>query len=347
MNRGERDGPERRVVGRNRPGKGCRPHLPHRLRIMVPREAGAVGLLLLAVICLPAAAVAATPVSPVEREFHVITPDAPLIQLAHGHVDTASLMVYVDGRAWIRDLDFRVRARSGVLVPLRPWREQGAGAADERVLVIVTYRFLGVPVPQRRDLRPVVSQPRPAEDGTAAPLFSTPAATEAWRTDNLQVSGSKTVQVSSGSRRELAVDQNLRLNIVGQLTEDIFVRAFLSDDNLPVVPEGNTEELQDIDKVLVQLRGPNWASTLGDFVAERQGTIFGNYRRKLQGVEAKVTPGRARAEVLAGSPRGRYRTLEIRGQESDQGPYYLGSDAQASNLFVVAGSERVTLDGHP
>ena len=36
---------------------------------------------------------------------------------------------------------------------------------------------------------------------------------------------------------------------------DIAVRAFLSDDNLPVVPEGNTEELRDIDKVLVEADG--------------------------------------------------------------------------------------------
>ena len=77
-----------------------------------------------------------------------------------------------------------------------------------------------------------------------------------WRDGGLRVTGSKTVQVSSGSRREMTVDQNLRLNINGRLTPEIGVRAFLSDDNLPVVPEGNTEELKDIDKVLVEISWP-------------------------------------------------------------------------------------------
>ena len=104
----------------------------------------------------------------------------------------------------------------------------------------------------------------------------------------------------------MTVDQNLRLNITGQLTEDIFVRAFLSDDNLPVVPEGNTEELRDIDKVLVELQAPHWQATLGDFVARRTGTVFGDYQRKLQGMSVNarggpgtpVGPGRVAARAI-------------------------------------------------
>ena len=78
--------------------------------------------------------------------------------------------------------------------------------------------------------------------------------------------GSKTVRMASGNRRELVVDQNLRLNISGHLTEDIAVEATLSDDNLPVVPEGNTEELRDIDRVRVDVTAPTWNAVLGDFV---------------------------------------------------------------------------------
>ncbi|MBE0564706.1 MAG: hypothetical protein IH621_02010, partial [Krumholzibacteria bacterium] len=214
------------------------------------------------------------------------------------------------------------------------------------VVVIVVYRFLPVPVVPRRDLRPVTAAPE-VDRATGAPLFAPPVYEEAWRAENLRVTGSKTVQVASGSRRELTVDQNLRLTLTGQLTRDIAVRAFLSDDNLPVVPEGNTEELQDVDKVLVELRARSWAATLGDFVAERRGSEFGDYRRKLQGISVEADPGPVRAEILAGSPRGRYRTLQIRGQESNQGPYFLGGGSAGANLFVVAGSERVTLDGQP
>lgn len=282
-----------------------------------------------------------------EQEFRLVPREAKSLQLSHGFVDAASVRVFVDGQLWQLNQDYRVRARSGLIVPQRNWLPATADslAASDQALVMITYDFLPVLLPPRRDLRPV----SPAPDFSAATpdggLFATDQAESDWQTGNLQVRGSKTVQVSSGSRREMTVDQNLRLTIMGQLTPDIAVRAFLSDDNLPVVPEGNTEELRDVDKVLVELMATSWRATLGDFVARRQGTTFGNYRRKLQGISLMADPGQTEFEILAGSPRGIYRTLQIRGQEANQGPYYLGGSSNAGNLFIVAGSERVTLDG--
>jgi len=286
-------------------------------------------------------------VRPAEQEFRLVPAGSIPLKLSHEFVDAVTVRVFVDGRLWQPERDYRVRARSGLLIPLRNWvtAADDSTATAKKALVMVTYNFLPVPVPSRRDLRPVAANPTQMDGSTERGLFAPPDEVQDWRTSDLRVSGSKTVQVASGSRREMTVDQNLRLTIVGQLTPDIAVRAFLSDDNLPVVPEGNTEELRDIDKVLVELTAPVWHATLGDFVARRRGTTFGNYRRKLQGVSLQADPGATDFEILAGSPRGLYRTLQIRGQEANQGPYFLGGSGAAGNLFIVAGSERVTLDG--
>ncbi len=282
-----------------------------------------------------------------EQEFRLVPAGTRMLQLSHGFIDAASVRVFVEGKLWTVDLDYRVRARSGIIVPQRKWvlAPADSSGAPSQALVIVSYDFLPVLLPPRRDLRPVAAVPDLTAPAAPNGLFTAGQSDSNWRTGNLQVSGSKTVQVSSGSRREMTVDQNLRLTIMGQLTPEIAVRAFLSDDNLPVVPEGNTEELRDVDKVLVELMATSWRATLGDFVARRQNTVFGNYRRKLQGISLTANPGRTEFEVLAGSPRGLYRTLQIRGQEANQGPYYLGGSSNAGNLFIVAGSERVTLDG--
>ncbi len=276
-----------------------------------------------------------------ETEF-ILGPvrDNPL-QLEHTFLDRNSVKIYVDGHPWIQGEDFQVRSRSGLIIPLRLW-----SVSEEKALVVVQYSYLPVAVPPRLDLRPVAKPPtlNPATgrlESSSTPTFSD----NMWSAGNLEVSGSKTVQVSSGNRREMTVDQNLRLTIMGQLTDDIAVRAFLSDDNLPVIPEGNTEELRDIDKVLVEMIAENWSATLGDFVARRSGSTYGNYRRKLQGFSLEAHPGQANFEALAGSPRGLYRTLQIRGQESNQGPYFLAGAGGGQNLFLVAGSEKVTLDG--
>ena len=343
-----------------RPGRGSRFLVGPAGRLLGAR--GLAGLLALLLAAPSALALAADDGRLRETEYRLVTPGTQPLKLAHGYCDPASFTVTVEGQAWRVGDDYRVRARSGVVVPLRPWGAVpaapdtlgGPAAAATRVLVVIDYAFLPVPVPARQDLRPVGQAPgRPGVSGDrTAPeflpdgqYFRPENAAGTWNDGSLQVSGSKTVQVSSGNRREMTVDQNLRLNITGQLTRDIAVRAFLSDDNLPVVPEGNTEELRDIDKVLVEMTGPAWKATLGDFVARRQGTAFGGYRRKLQGFSLEAEPGPGRVELLAGSPRGLYRTLQIRGQESNQGPYYLGGGASGDNLFIVAGSERVTLDG--
>jgi len=284
-----------------------------------------------------------------ETEFRLAPAGAEPVKLLHNFLENKSLKLYVDGKLWQEGESYRLQSRSGLIIPLRHWRGRPTDAdstrADARVLLAIRYNYLPVSLPARKDLR--VVSPAPAVDpATGLATGTVPVPPEiAWQTGQLEVNGSKTVQVSSGSRREMTVDQNLRLNIVGRLTDDISVRAFLSDDNLPVVPEGNTEELKDIDKVLVELQAPRWRATLGDFVAWTRGTAFGNYRRKLQGFNLAATPPAANLEVLAGSPRGLYRTLEIRGQEANQGPYYLGGGATGASLFIVAGSERVTLDG--
>jgi len=276
-----------------------------------------------------------------ETEFFLVSPQTAEIRLAHPFVQAASVQAIVDGRPWLAGADFRLRAKDGVWIPLRPL----CPADGPQALVVLTYRFCPVPVFPRRDLHPFRSGP----PDRAAAIPGTPALPVGGAAEEaagrLNVHGSKSVRVSSGNRRELTVDQTLRLSISGKLTRDISVQATLSDDNLPVVPEGNTEELRDVDKILIELRAPTWQATLGDFVAERSGTVFGDYRRKLQGVSFVVEPGTVGAEALAGSPRGVYRTLQIRGEEANQGPYRLGAGDVGSNLFIVAGSEKVTLDG--
>ncbi len=293
-------------------------------------------------VALPARSPAALPAAPDgtlrEREFFLVPAGRRPLALAHGSIVPESFVLRVGGAAWLPDRDYRLQARSGLLIPLRDWAAGGSAVA------VVEYSFQpGLPQ-ARVALRPLAPPPPPRQDAAAGGEVVPSLWTLADGGD-LQVRGSKGVQVASGSRRDLTVAQNLRLNISGQLTRDIHVMATLADDNLPVVPEGNTEKLQDVDQVLVHLTAADWRATLGDFVARRGGTRFGDYRRKLQGFAAEAEPGVVRAHGMFGSPRGRYRTVELRGQEANQGPYFLGGGPSGQNLFIVAGSERVVMDG--
>ncbi len=284
-----------------------------------------------------------------ETEWHLLPPGTTSLALAQPFVLNQGFEAVVGGVTWRADTDYRLDGTRGIWFPLRPLGDPGAVV----VAVRLRYDFVPAVVPPDEELHAVRGPPLatdPTAPATAAGVLPPPlpsAAAAGDPLDDLLVSGSKSVRMASGNRRDLSVDQNLRLDISGRLTETISVRAALSDDNLPVVPEGNTEELRDIDRVRVELTAPRWNAVLGDFVAERGGTEFGNYRRKLQGFVLEARPGTADVAAgvaaMAGSPRGLYRTLQLRGEEANQGPYQLG--AGGSGVFLVAGSERVRLDG--
>ena len=279
-----------------------------------------------------------------ESEWHLASPDVGRIVLAHPFIVPGSLVAEVDGEPWRAGSDFRVAGPAGIWIPLRPLGPPGGAEVPLRL----SYRFHPAALLARRDLHTPASPPSATPDPDGKPAAApSPPASAASSIGQLDVRGSKTVRMSSGNRRELTVDQTLRLAVSGRLTEDITVQAALSDDNLPVVPEGNTEELRDVDNVRVELTAPQWRAVLGDFVALREGTVFGDYRRKLQGVTVDVGGPGGGGDVLAGSPRGTYRSVQIRGQEANQGPYFLGAGDAGSELFIVAGSERVRLDGEP
>jgi hypothetical protein len=68
---------------------------------------------------------------------------------------------------------------------------------------------------------------------------------------NLLFGGMKSVSFTVGSNRSASFDQTLRATVEGDLTPTIRVKALLSDNNLPIQPEGNTQELEYLDKVYV------------------------------------------------------------------------------------------------
>lgn len=234
-------------------------------------------------------------------------------------------------------LHFTLLAERGVLVL--------NASADQERRIVVRYRYDATRLPAFLALR----EERSSIDTTRttpSPRITAPLDLDAPPPPGfLHIAGSKTVSVQGGSNRDATVDQGLNLSIHGRLTETIGVRAEISDENLPITPEGNTEELRDLDQVSIEIFGPRGRARLGDFRVEQALGRFVPYQRKLQGIDLEVRDARGRVEVLGGAPQGRRIEVEIRGREGVQGPYELLSGLRLDQSFIVAGSERVWVDG--
>jgi len=165
----------------------------------------------------------------------------------------------------------------------------------------------------------------------------------------LQKSGSIVRGFTIGSNRDATLTSGLRLQLSGKLSPEIEIAAALTDENTPIQPEGTTETLQEFDKVFVEIRSPSVSATLGDFNLEFGQTAFGSFTRKLQGAQAtgQFQSGNVRVEatVAGAATRGKFATLQLQGIEGVQGPYRLVGREGETAILVIAGSERVYIDG--
>jgi len=161
----------------------------------------------------------------------------------------------------------------------------------------------------------------------------------------LQRSGSIFRGISIGTNQSMRLQSGLRLQVSGKIAANVEVVASLTDQNTPIQPEGNTQTLQEIDKVFVKIKGPGFRTTLGDYVFNVQGNEFGSYTRKLQGMMGILESSRGSVTLAAAASKGEFTTNHFMGQEGNQGPYQLTGTQGLREIIILAGTERVWIDG--
>jgi len=175
-----------------------------------------------------------------------------------------------------------------------------------------------------------------------SPLFENPFA---GAETNLKRSGSIVRGVNIGSNKDMTLNSGLNLQLSGQLTDDLEIVAALTDASTPIQPEGNTQSLNEIDQVYIKFMSPWVHGVLGDFNLNYTGSQFGSFSRKLQGVSLTGTYKDFELGGSVSSTRGYFNFFSLVGKEGNQGPYQLLGKNGDRDIIVLAGTERVWIDG--
>jgi hypothetical protein len=175
-----------------------------------------------------------------------------------------------------------------------------------------------------------------------------------FKTKGLNKNGSISRGISFGNNQDVVLNSNLNIQLSGKLSEDIDILAAITDNNIPIQPQGNTQQIQDFDKVFIQLSSKRSKLIAGDFELNNPKSYFMKFNKKLQGgsfttkfntSKKENKTGKMRVTASAAISKGKYVKNEITGIEGVQGPYKLKGINNESFIIVIAGTERVYIDG--
>lgn len=226
--------------------------------------------------------------------------------------------IFVDGKKLKRIIDYKINYNKAEIIILKKIKKTSS--------IYVEYNIL-----------PINIKKRYKQQFYEKKIFTPYQKIE--ENSQLQISGSKSIGINIGNQN-LSLNQALRVEIIGSIFANTKVRAILSDQNSPIQPEGTTEEISNLDEILINIENENLGFTLGDYDFVSSTEFFNTYK-KLEGVKISGKFKDTKMNLLSSVSQGSCNTIHLKGKTGIQN-YEI---SQQKNLVILAGSEKVWVNG--
>ncbi|MDD5362785.1 MAG: hypothetical protein PHN88_11675 [Ignavibacteria bacterium] len=255
-------------------------------------------------------------------------------------------VLIVDGKTLVRYIDYVINYRNGIISFAKDLFSRYSFDTLRIYDITVRYDLFPYTLKEEYSIFDVkIEKDTLTGDTIQIATQSTDLIENLFEGTDLQKSGSLFRGFTLGTNKDLSLNSGFKLQLNGKLTKDIEITAALTDENTPIQPEGNTQKLQELDKVFIELRSSNLAATIGDIDVSLQSSEFFNFKRKIQGAKGYGDFGFGNFMVTGAVSRGKFNTNNFNGSDGVQGPYRLTGLYNEINIVILSGTERVYVDG--